>query len=244
MKIILITILFFLQVIAFNCQAQYEYDSLEINSIDTILPPYTEPAHHSITAVEIYYSSKVFNNQFYNSFNQIDHINFNQPLNEVGIGFSGRLTATGSNFDSSHHTFDGHLSFKTIVPVKLAINDSINSILSSSTFSFHCGKDLFYSLSNFDLIVSGGLDFGRITLKNANYKTQKNPFFNPTISIQPRVKIKKIVLSLRMDCWNDISKGVWKSTLFSRFSKENSYNINHFRQSGMRFSIGIGYSFN
>ena len=220
MKIILITILFLSQVIAFNCQAQYEYDSIEINSIDTILPPYTEPAHHSITAFEVYYSSKVLNNQFYNSFNQIDHINFNQPLHEIGIGLSGRITTTGSSYDDSHHTFDGHLSFKTIVPIQLAINDTINSTLSSSTLSFHCGKDLFYSLANFDLIVSGGLDLGRITLKNVDFKTMKNPFFSPVISITPRVKINRFVMSLKLIVGMICQKHLGDRLLFLNFLRK------------------------
>ena len=98
MKIILITILFLSQVIAFNCQAQYEDDINDVTSVDTLLKPYLEPKHHSITALEFYYSSKVFNNQFYNSFNQLDHINFNQPLPEIGIGLSGRITTTGKSY--------------------------------------------------------------------------------------------------------------------------------------------------
>ena len=61
MKIILITILFLSQVIAFNCQAQYEDDSVDVISGDTLLPPYKESIHNTITAYEIYYSSKVFN---------------------------------------------------------------------------------------------------------------------------------------------------------------------------------------
>jgi hypothetical protein len=228
---------------AFPCQAKYEDDSIDVISEDTILPPYKESIHNTITAYEFYYSSKVFNNQFYNSFNQIDHINFQLPLNEIGIGLSGRICVGSMSSYDNQNCFDGQFSYKAIIPVKLTINDTLISTISGSTISINCGKDLYFSSSNFDLIISGGLDFGRIVLTNSAYKTQKNPFFSPTVSITPRVKIKHFVMSLKIDCWNDISKASWRPTLISRLSKENSYSINNFRQSGIRFSIGIGYSF-
>lgn len=231
----------------YNYDFDYLYGSEESNIEDTIEYDTTSLNRYyqskTISSFDLYFGSKVFNSSFYNSFNTIDHIQFNSSIYEFGFGFSARMVVgSGSRYDAGI-PHDGHWTYHTIIPIQISINDSINSKLSGSTFSFSFGKDLCYLIDNFDLVVSGGIDVGRLMLSNPDYKLMKNPFFNPTISVQPKVKIKHFVLSLRVDCWNDMSTARWKEALVTRYSKRPSYALENYRQSGMRFLVGIGYSF-
>lgn len=229
----------------YNYDFNYLYDSDENDIEDTIEYDTTPPNRYyqskTINSFDLYFGSKVFNSSFYNSFNVIDHVRFNSPIYEIGFGFSGQL-AVGSTSSYDNIVYEGHFSYHAILPIIIAVNDTIHFSTTGSTISFGFGRDLYYSLSNFDLIVSGGIDLGRLMLSNPNYKYMKNPFFNPTISVQPKVKIKHFVISLRVDAWNDISNARWKQALVTRFSGRQTYDLTNYRQSGMRFLVGIGYS--
>ena len=121
------TLIFFITLLlfVFSSNAQYDEETLVV-STDSSVSDRGEFVHETIHSFDVFCSTKVFNNQFYNSFNQIDDIDFKMLLNEIGV-------------------------------------------------------------------------------------------------------------------WNDISKASWRPTLISKYSKCETYSISNFRQSGMRFSIGIGY---
>lgn len=231
----------------YNYDFDYLYGSDEIDSEDTMEYDTTSFNRYyqskTISSFDLYFGSKVFNSSFYNLFNTIDHIRLFSPIYEVGLGFSARMVVgSGSRYDAGI-PHDGHWTYHTIIPIQISINDSINSKLTGSTISFSFGKDLCYLINNFDFVISGGIDLGRLMLSNSNYKYMKNPFFNPTISVQPKVKIKHFVISLRVDAWNDISNARWKQALVTRFSDRQTYDLTNYRQSGMRFLVGIGYTF-
>lgn len=231
----------------YNYDPDYLYAIDEIDNDDTI--GFDTTSFHryyrskTISSFELLFGSKAYNSSFYNSFNTLDHIRLFSPIYELGFGYSGRMVAGPSYSYDEGLPFDGHWSYHMIIPFQINVFDSINANLSGSTFSFSFGKDLFYLIDKFDLVVNGGIDMGRIMLSNSKHKFMKNPFFSPSISVQPKVKIKHFVLSLRVDCWNDISASRWKEALMTRYSKRESFDIENYRQSGMRFLFGIGYSF-
>lgn len=201
--------------------------------------------YHSktISSVDLCFGLKVFNSTFYNSISTIgDQFFVNAPVYEIVFAGTGRMVI-GSNFGLDKGIpYDGHFSYHLILPAAIMLNDTLKMVMTGSTFSFGFGKDLLYMFSNFDLVVSGGIDIGRIALSYPKYKYMKNPFFNPMLSVQPKVKIKRFVISLRVDCWNDISNTKWKQAFFDKSFDKINYDVKNFRQSGMRFQLGVGFA--
>ena len=64
-----------------------------------------------------------------------------------------------------------------------------------------------------------GLNTGRLLIKSASYKTQKNPFFSPALFLNPRILIGKVVLGIRLDYQIDISRSSWRSVNVSKTIK-------------------------
>jgi len=100
------------------------------------------------------------------------------------------------------------------------------------------GKDLLPKSNIANCIVSFGFNTGRFRISGNDYKQQKNPFFSPTISIQPKIRIGPIVLSIRGDYGFDISKSNWRSVNFT--NKNNGIYLSPLKQTGgiIYFSIG------
>jgi len=184
---------------------------------------------------DILYGAKLFNNNFYNQFNTINNYSYNSPVQMIGIGYSGGFAFTRSSWLD----FDGHLSYAQIVPHQLTINDSIKCNINGFVFSASLfGWDFFPKSKYFHLLFSGGFNTGRLRLGGNEWVRQKNPFFSPKLSLQPKIVIGKIILSVRADYEWDISSKNWRRTVFATKDK---INLDSFKMDGTTVFFCFGF---
>lgn len=186
-----------------------------------------------IASLEIGYGYKTYNQTFQNNFNTLGDFKFNKPLQTIGLMLSGRFT-----YGASGH-FTGHFSYNQNIPQPIVINDTNKCQVTGFNFGFGIGRDIFAKMENFDLILCGGINTGRLRLFNNEITRQKNPYFSPKISLQPRVKIKNISISLTVEYDYDVSKPTWRKTFFSNTDKTS---IDRLNQTGLTTIVGIGYA--
>lgn len=192
----------------------------------------TETASYSY---DVSFGNKIYNNSFYSQLNTFTKADISIPTQFIGIGISGAFWA-GSK--SKSFKYDGHIYFNQIVPQKIRLNDTLAPLITGNCLSMGFGKDLLSKTNTVDIIISGGFNMGRIRLYGKEITNQKNFYFSPKISIQPKVKIKSISFSIRGDYEYDISNPNWKKLYFS---KENPIILNKFNQSGLSLFFCVGY---
>ena len=185
-------------------------------------------------SAEIIYGTRLFTSNFNNQLNTVKYMDLGAPVQLVGIEESG-----GNMFAINREwSMSGHFSYCQVIPQKITINDTVNCNINGFIFSFCLfGGDLFYKSKTFGLLLSGGFNTGRLRLSGNEWARQKNPFFSPKVSIQPKVRIKKIVLSLRGDYEYDISKPSWRRTYFAN---KNKIDLDKFKETGATIFFCFG----
>lgn len=165
----------------------------------------------------------------------------NNTFNNTLIGFSlSGLASGGSLYGGTHYYFLQNISL--VIPQNILINDSLNSKLIGYNFKSMLGLiDIFNKNYNIDLVILIGGEFGRLRLYGNPLLRKKNGYFAPKIEIQPKFKIKRLVLGGSFGYGYDISNPNWKNTWFS---KDKSYTLDKLNQSGFSYQAFIGWSFN
>lgn len=196
-------------------------------------------------SIDIIYGNYLFRNNFDDQFNTIENLSLGSPVQTIGLSLSGAYTRY------KKHLYAVHYSYSQIIPQRIVINDSISSKINGFILSVNMlGIDLLPKSKIANCIVSFGFNTGRFRISGNEYIQQKNPFFSPTLSLQPKIRVGPIVFSIRGDYGFDISKKGWRSVNFT--NKTNGINLNPFKQTGgiLYFSIGwvpnrgIGYVLN
>lgn len=134
----------------------------------------------------------------------------------------------------------GSISFNQILPQKVNINDTLISNLTGYNSDFLMGIDIFNKTKNIDLALLLGFEFGRLRLYDNPLLRKKNGYFAPKIELQPKVKLKRLVIGGSFGYGYDISNPNWKNTWFS---KNKNYSLDKLRQSGFSYQFFIGWSF-
>lgn len=181
---------------------------------------------------DLYYGNKVFTKNFYSQLNSANKIDFNLPIQQLGIGFTNYDRLSTLWYDNSIQ-----MAFYYYLPNTIVINDTIKSIISGFAYSFGLGPSFFRKSKYFRLNTSLGFNTGRTTLTQIEDKTLKNSFFAPKILFQPKIIIKRFCFSLLLDYSYDISNKSWKQLN----NAKDSYGLNQFDQSGYSFVVSIGY---
>ncbi len=155
------------------------------------------------------------------------------------------IQSIGYNYGSSfvitrHLLYYGSLSFNQILSQKININDTLITNLTGYNSDFLMGIDIFNKTKAIDLAILLGFEFGRLRLYNNPLLRKKNGYFAPKIELQPKVKLKRLVIGGSFGYGYDISNPNWKDTWFS---KDKSYTLDKLRQSGFSYQFFIGWSF-
>ena len=183
---------------------------------------------------DILYGQCIFKDDFYAQFNTKQHYSFTHPIQTIGISLSGAYVR------DKRHDYAVHYSYSQLLPQQITLFDTLNSHINGFIFSVNMlGKDLLPKSKNANCIIGLGFNTGRFRISGNDYKQQKNPFFSPTISLQPKLKLGSIVLSLRGDLSYDISKGNWRSLNFS--TKTQRFDLKPFKQTGLMLYFSIGW---
>jgi hypothetical protein len=201
-----------------------------------LIAQHSNAQKRNMESFDIIFGPRLFKSNFYNQVNTLDKYSFNSPLHLIGIGYSGRFTFERSTWLN----FAGHTSYAQIIPSQLIINDTIKCNINGFIFSVCVlGWDFFPKSKNFHLLFSGGFNTGRLRLDGNELTRQKNLFFSPKLSLQPKIAIGKIILSVRGDYEWDISSKYWKPR---RFATKEKIALDSFIGNGatILFCFGFG----
>lgn len=185
-------------------------------------------------SIDVLYGHCLLKNDFNQQFNSQQHVSFSSPIQTVGIGLSGAYVR------NHRHDVGLHYSYSQVVPQKIIIHDSIGGKINGFILSIDLfGRDLLPKSKIANCILSFGFNTGRFRISTNDYKQQKNPFFSPTLSLQPKLWIGSVVLSIRADYGFDLSKSGWRSVNFS--NKTTPLQLNALKQTGAIFYFSIGW---
>jgi hypothetical protein len=185
-------------------------------------------------SIDLIYGQHLLKNNFNSEFNSFHNYAFVKPIQSIGVSLSGAYTR------GNRHDYAVHYSYSQIIPQRVVVNDSVSGSINGFILGLNMfGKDLLPKSKFANCIVSVGFNTGRFRLSGNEYKQQKNPFFSPTISVQPKIRIGPVVLSVRGDYSFDLSKKNWRSVNFT--TKNVGLNMSHLKQTGgiIYFSIGF-----
>lgn len=90
-----------------------------------------------------------------------------------------------------------------------------------------------------NLLCGTGFNTGRLLVKSKGFVSQKNPFFAPTIFLQPQLYVKHFRFSIKTEYQFDLSKVGWRSL---NITKETAkFYLTPLRQSALIVNISIGW---
>ncbi len=191
------------------------------------------PKFYHQTTLDVYYGNRIYINNIYSQLNTVERTSLSTPPSVVGFGVSG--------YD---HIFPRSRRIRTlfnyykVVPATVMIQDSLKTTLSGFVFGAAFGPSFSNLKKTVNLNIYLGFNTGRTTLINNEYISQKNPFFSPKISIQPKVIIKRFAISLIAEAEYDVSNPAWKA---KRWNKKAAHPLSSFNQTCYTGIISIGY---
>lgn len=187
------------------------------------------------SSLDLMYGIYTYNQNINNQTNSFKKFEFGKPIQAIGISFTStfllwRLHNTGF-----------HLSYSQVVAQKIAINDTLNGKVNGFNFSCNIiGYDLTPKSHVVSLVVGGGFNTGRLRITSENLRSQKNPFFAPTLFFNPRFFVGPVVIALRFEYQFDVSKKGWRSV---NVSKElDGFLLNNFSHTGLLTYFSVGWN--
>jgi hypothetical protein len=197
-----------------------------------------------ISSVDLIYGFRTLNRPMFgptveNRYSTFSDFNWSQPLQYLGAG----ITLLGDSIDTRGKYFIGNAQLVAYLPQRINITDSLT--VKSRGFNFgltFLGLDAFPRSKNFDLIFNLGFDAGRI-LVTAPGIHQRNLYFAPKLSIQPKVKMGPIALSICAEYGYDFTKDKWRKTWFGPRHQNNliPYSTKMGGLSGLSWFVTLGY---
>lgn len=186
-------------------------------------------------SLDLYFGYLAYQDDFYKQLNTGENINFNLPPQVVGVGLSGYEFTVGP-----YNYFLYEIDVQKYLPQYITIHDTIQAVYSGARFGMGLGKR--FSSANGNLSISGYLGFnsGRSTLKNKDLISVQKPFFCPKISIQPKLIVKNVALSLTITAQGDVTNLKWIPGYVDGKTKVPLANMS---QTGISAVFGIGYRF-
>lgn len=201
----------------------------------------TTQAQH--TSLDFTYGNILYRKNLGQQLNTLSDYEFGEPVQYAGIIFSGTALV------NKKHGLSGNFLAAKYLPQSFQINDSVSGKLSGSVFGLTAGFDCFPKTEWFDIIVSGGLNLGRMKLVQQKwdylrYKDNnlhlKNMLICPKVSLMSKIYLKKFCLTFAGEYAYDISGSRWKEKTLS-LGKPESLTVPGFNQTGLYLSVGIGY---
>jgi hypothetical protein len=192
------------------------------------------PIFYNQLTLDIYYGNRAYYKGYYNQVNTIDKIDFNMPTSFVGFGFSGYA----HYFKSDRWVFLAN--YYKIIPTRVFIDDSLNTKLSGYAMGYGVGPSISNSKKTINLNLYFGFNTGRTILAKNDFISQKNQFFSPKISLQPKFIIKRIAIAVMVEAEYDVSNPAWHQP---KFERKGDYLLRPFNQTCLTGLVSLGYKF-
>jgi hypothetical protein len=195
------------------------------------------------TSLDLTYGNAVFNKDFLGQLNTTNHYKHGRPMQYMGLMLSGTMTKGSTNLS-------GNFIAAQYLPQQFYVNDSLKGNISGSLFGLTAGADVFPKVKAFDLILSGGMNLGRMKLvqEQLNYFSfrennlhLKNMMISPKFGLMAKMYIGgRFSITLNTEYAYDISGSKWREKLLAA-GKPRSASVDGFNQSGINCSIGVGW---
>jgi hypothetical protein len=181
------------------------------------------------SSIDLVYGYRIFNGNFYNQFSTTNHYDYKLPVQLAGIAISDNY------FVNQHFEYYGHISYCQVIPQTIQLPNT-NCKISGFVFGVDYGISVGSKI--FKLLIGAGFNTGRLKLSAKDQIDLKNPFFSPKVCIQPKIAIKKFVISVRAEYDLDISNTKWYKT---SSKSVNTVGVSNFKQTCFTpfFCIGI-----
>lgn len=189
-------------------------------------------ALNSMMSIDAYYGTIVYKDDFYKQLNTGKSFGLNTPPTFVGIGMSGFNYLIGPTY------FVYQLDAQKYLPQQIIINDSTKSVFSGASFGIGIGKCLSSPKGNLSITYYLGFNSGRCTLTNSENISAQKQFFCPKVSLQPKLMIRRLAVSMVIAAQGDITSAKW---LPKYSGGRNEVPINGFYQTGFIGMLSLGY---
>jgi hypothetical protein len=190
------------------------------------LPP------RGMLSIDLCYGYLAYQDDFYKQLNTGENLNFNLPPQVVGIGVSGYEVLIGPTYILYQ------IDAQKYLPQFVAIHDTIQATYSGARFGMGLGKRFANTNESLSLACYLGFNSGRSTLKNSEFISVQKAFFCPKISIQPKVILKNVALSITITAQGDVTNLKWNQTYSNGNMKVPLANHS---QTSISAVVGIGY---
>lgn len=161
--------------------------------------------HRTLSSFDLAFGEKVFGKTTPDQFKAIDTLNYNWPVKFISGGFSGhRMNVNPRN------SFYIKMFLNFVYPQNIKI-DSTSNKLQGFFYNFEFGQGLSNKKKNLGVILYAGFNTGVLRLTGARTGTQFNPFFAPSVSLQPKAAFGPVSLSIIINWDYDLSNPAWKS---------------------------------
>lgn len=197
-----------------------------------------------IPSIDLIYGFRTLNRPMFGPdvekrYSTFSNFGWSSPLQFIGAG----ITLLGDSLDTDGKYFIGNAQICGYLPQRINLSDSLTA--KSKGFNFGLtlfGLDAFPKSKNVDLIFNLGFDAGRILLTNPGMK-QRNLYFAPKLSIQPKFKMGPVALSLCAEYGYDLTKDKWRKTWFGPGHQNNltPYSNKMGGLSGLSWFVTLGY---
>ena len=188
-------------------------------------------------SVDLMYGTRLLKTNAISNYNTLNNYSFGNHLQFIGISQSGinrEQGKKGSFFQTGYYA--------QVIPHKVEIYDTITAKVNG--FIYHVGIATANLTGNSDMffaLLTVGFSTGRLRIKSGDELRQKNPFFAPSLTLQPKLRLGKLVLSITGEYAIDVSKKTWKKTTFA---EDGQIELAPFDWSGAALYFGIGMSLN
>lgn len=180
---------------------------------------------------ELYYGNSVFTKNFHR-LNTVDGFDPKLPIRQIGLGLSNYdFQADPRRFVSAEYGLSFYL------PESIILNDTIRSSISGFCWNMGLGKPFFKKTKTFRLNFYLGFNTGRTALTGGDNLYLKNAYFAPKATLQPKLIIKRICISLIFNYSYDISDQNWKKMR----RNNNDYSLDKFDQTNFSAFVALGY---
>ncbi len=172
-----------------------------------------------IPSIDLIYGFRILNrpqfaSNFDKKYNTFSDFKMSSPLQYVGAGIT--LVASFGNRD-----YVSNLQFCVYLPQKINLTDSSTAKSTGFNVGFtFLGFDLLRNAKNLDLIANFGFDAGQLLITDAGIN-QRNRYFAPKVSLQPKVRLGRIALSVCAEYGYDLTKDKWRKTWFGPGHQNN-----------------------
>lgn len=191
------------------------------------------PKFYNQVTFDLYYGNRVYINNFYNQLNTVERSSLSMPPSVIGVGLSGNNHPV-----SLRRKYSSFINYYKVIPATAIIEDSLKTTISGFIIGGAAGVAFSNLKKTLNLNIYLGFNTGRTTLINNEYISQKNPFFSPKTSIQPKVIIRRFAISLIAEAEYDVSGSAWKA---KRRNKKAAHPLTPFNQTCYTGIISVGY---